>query len=105
MPRSEGPGSSKTPQEKFVSNSEFSWDHLAANCHIHLRRGCQVRADKIYVIQFGGAVFALGIQEIEQRGAAVLVGKVNCVAHVHRLLKVLAFVWLQEFDVADQRGV
>ena len=46
----------------------------------------EIGTDKIHVVQFHGAVIALCIEEVQQRRAAVLVGKENGVADPDGLL-------------------
>ena len=69
-----------------------SLDYLAPYGQIQLRRRCEIGADQVYVAQFHSSVFALGVQEVQQRGATVLVGKQHSVAHANGLFQVLRLV-------------
>src|SRR5215831_2261394 len=85
-----------------------SLDHLAPYGLVHLGRGDEIGAYEIDVAEFHVTVVALRIQEIEQRGAAVLIGKLDRIANVHGLFEILALVRLQKIDVGDQgriRGI
>src|SRR5579864_92662 len=84
----------------------FSWDHhLPADRHVQLRSGGQVRTNEICVIQLNGAVTALRSEKIEQRRAAMLIGKKDRVANARRLLQVFLLVWTQQNQIALHCGV
>ena len=83
----------------------MSLDYLTPYSQIQLGCRGQIGADQIYVIQLDGTVFTFRVDKVEQRRAAVLVGKQNRVAHANRLVQVLALVRLQQTDIAAQGGV
>src|SRR6266481_1613250 len=74
-------------------------DHLLADRGVELGDGSQVGADQVPECLLRVAIGFLRVEEIEQRRAAMLVGKGNDVAHVGRLLQVPVAILDQQ--VAD----
>src|ERR1700739_1384285 len=83
----------------------LSLDVLPAHSQIQLRRGRQIRTNQVYVAELHGAVVALRIQKIEQRGSAMLIRKVHGIADSNRLVEISSFIGLQKNHIAVYQGV
>ena len=58
-----------------IKHDLASLDHLAPHRKIQLAGGTQIRPYQVQIAQLDAAVILLRLQEIQQRGPAVLIGK------------------------------
>src|SRR5581483_11684078 len=101
--RSEKGRYSARPHAKFECIS--SLDHLASDGLIQLGRSSEIRAYQVHVTQLNGAIFILGIQEVDERHAAVLIRELHSVANMNGLGQILFLVRFQKRDVRSEGRV
>ena len=100
LPAAAGEKGDQGADRAMRTRSDVSFDNLPAYGEIQLGRGGQIRTDQVQIGELDAPVVALGIEKIEQRCAAALVGKGHGVADRRRLLQVLRLVGLEEDDGA-----